>query len=178
MTHASSPDWRLRHVALLASEFRYDTENETPVTARARKASERVLSESVGATEVHAVLARVEALWIRENALFSLDPPPPLGDRLTHEQFRRELALRGGLPAPAVVQGELPPDRDLPGGAPITRASQYAEMLVALRGKDPEAALTERGLDMNSYERVCTAWSEGLTRDAALATSVQARMCG
>jgi tetratricopeptide (TPR) repeat protein len=176
MTLSESADWRLRYVALLASEFRYETENEVPVTPRARKASERVLRDSRGAMDREAILARIEALSIRENALFSLDPPPPLGDRLTRARFRRDLALRGGLPAPPEPDGALPPDAHLPEGAPITHASAYAELLRALCGTNPRGALLARGLDLDTYERVAVAWSAAMARDADLAASVRARM--
>jgi tetratricopeptide (TPR) repeat protein len=174
--NADSADWRIRHAALLASDFRYETENGTGVTPRARAASEWVLRDSRGATDSAVVLARIEALRIRENALFSLDPPPPLGDRLTRDQFRRELARRSGLPEPVALRGALPPDVELSAGAPITRASQYAELLRALQRKDPTSALASRGLDLEAYERVCLAWAEALAHDPALARAVEARM--
>jgi len=173
-----STDWWLRHAALVASEFRYDSENEIPVTARASRVFARVLELSLGAVDVVAALARTEALRMREDKLFSLDPPPPLGDRLTRDGFRRELAMRSGLPllAPVEKTTDLAPEPDLAAGAPVTRASDYADLLRALRGSDPAGALASRGLDLNAYERVCRAWTLAMDEDANLVTAVRARM--
>mgnify|MGYP000897100198 CR=1 FL=1 len=49
---------------------------------------------SLGALSVEAALCRVRALRIRDNAFVQIDPPPPLGSRLTPEQFERQYLER------------------------------------------------------------------------------------
>ena len=45
-----------------------------------------------------AVLARIRALRIRDNAFIQIDPPPPLGLRYTPEEFERAYAERDRRP--------------------------------------------------------------------------------
>ncbi|HEX3478134.1 MAG TPA: hypothetical protein VHT91_24095, partial [Kofleriaceae bacterium] len=94
----SSPSWGIAHAALAACEVRRDDEGGIPVSPRALDAALEILARSAGATQPDAVLARIRALRIRDNAFIQSDPPPPLGTRYTSEQFEREYAEREGRP--------------------------------------------------------------------------------
>jgi tetratricopeptide (TPR) repeat protein len=101
----SSPSWGIAHAALAACEVRRDDEGGIPVSPRALDAALEILARSAGATQPDAVLARIRALRIRDNAFIQSDPPPPLGTRYAPEQFEREYAEREGRP------GRAPPPR-------------------------------------------------------------------
>ena len=94
----TSPSWGVTRAALIASEFRKDEESGIPVAPRALDAAVSVLGRSEGATSTDAVLARIRALRIRDNAFIQLDPPPPLGVRYSTEEFERLFAERNRRP--------------------------------------------------------------------------------
>jgi hypothetical protein len=76
------------------------------VSPRALDAAIEILARSAGATQPDAVLARIRALRIRDNAFIQSDPPPPLGTCSTPEQFEREFAEREGRPGrPSTAAG-------------------------------------------------------------------------
>jgi hypothetical protein len=103
----SSPSWGIARVALAACEVRRDDESGIPVSPRALDAALVILERSAGATQPEAVLARIRALRIRDNAFIQIDPPPPLGARFTPEEFERAYLERERRPhrasTPAVV---------------------------------------------------------------------------
>ncbi|HEX7836350.1 MAG TPA: hypothetical protein VF469_02745, partial [Kofleriaceae bacterium] len=92
----SSPSWGIAHAALAACEVRRDDESGVPVSPRALDAAVAILERTGGATEPDAVLARIRALRIRDNAFIQIDPPPPVGTRYTPEQFEQIHAERDG----------------------------------------------------------------------------------
>jgi len=94
----TSPSWGVARVALAACEFRKDDESGIPVAPRALDAAVAILGRTEGAMVVDAVLARVRALRIRDNAFIQIDPPPPLGLRYTPEEFDRAYAERDRRP--------------------------------------------------------------------------------
>lgn len=94
----SSPSWGIARVALAACEVRRDDESGIPVSPRALEAALVILERSAGATQPEAVLARIRALRIRDNAFIQIDPPPPLGARYTPEEFERAHADRERRP--------------------------------------------------------------------------------
>jgi tetratricopeptide (TPR) repeat protein len=94
----TSPSWGITRAALAACEFRTQDENGIPVAPRALEAAVAILGRTVGATTPDAVLARVRALRIRDNAFIQIDPPPPLGVRYTAEDFEREYMERDRRP--------------------------------------------------------------------------------
>jgi tetratricopeptide (TPR) repeat protein len=94
----TSPSWRVTRAALVACEFRNEDESGIPVSPRALDASLVVLARTVGSTDPDAVVARVRALRIRDNAFIQLDPPPPLGARMTVEEFERAYRERNARP--------------------------------------------------------------------------------
>ena len=94
----TSPSWGITRAALAACEFRTADESGVPVSPRALDAAIAILKRTVGATHVDAVLARVRALRIRDNAFIQIDPPPPLGMRYSTEDFLREYQERERRP--------------------------------------------------------------------------------
>jgi tetratricopeptide (TPR) repeat protein len=94
----TSPSWGITRAALAACEFRTDDESGIPVAPRALDAAIAVLERSAGATTPDAVLARIRALRIRDNAFIQIDPPPPLGVRSSPEEFLRAYAERDRRP--------------------------------------------------------------------------------
>jgi hypothetical protein len=94
----TSPSWGITRAALAASEFRSDDESGIPVSPRALDAALAVLARTIGATDPDAVLARIRALRIRDNAFIQIDPPPPLGVRFSVEDFDHAYAERDRRP--------------------------------------------------------------------------------
>jgi hypothetical protein len=93
-----SPSWGVARVALAASEFRKEDESGIPVAPRALDGAVAILGRTEGATAIDAVLARIRALRVRDNAFIQIDPPPPLGLRYTPEEFDRLYAERDRRP--------------------------------------------------------------------------------
>jgi tetratricopeptide (TPR) repeat protein len=89
-----SDSWMRVRAALAASEFRRSEESGVPVAAAAIEAAKQVLVRSLGGLSIEAALCRARALRIRDNAFVQIDPPPPLGSRLTPEQFERQYLER------------------------------------------------------------------------------------
>ncbi|HEY3801198.1 MAG TPA: hypothetical protein VGL61_01275 [Kofleriaceae bacterium] len=101
----TSPSWSITCAALAASEFRTDDEGGIPVAPRALEAAATVLGRTEGATAPDAVLARIRALEIRDNAYIQIDPPPPLGLRYTAAEFDQLYAERDRRPhRPSALQ--------------------------------------------------------------------------
>jgi len=98
MSAISSPSWGIARAALAACEFRRDDESGIPVAPRALDGAVAILGRTEGATHPEAVLARIRALRIRDNAFIQIDPPPPLGLRYTPEEFDRAYADRERRP--------------------------------------------------------------------------------
>ena len=94
----TSPSWGITRAALAACEFRTDDESGIPVAPRALDAAITVLDRTRGGTHIDAVLARIRALRIRDNAFIQIDPPPPLGVRYSTEDFERAYAERDRRP--------------------------------------------------------------------------------
>jgi Flp pilus assembly protein TadD len=97
-TATASPSWGITRAALAACEFRREDESGIPVAPRVLDAAVAVLNRSVGSMSPDAVLARIRALRIRDNAFIQIDPPPPLGVRFTVEEFERAFADRDRRP--------------------------------------------------------------------------------
>jgi tetratricopeptide (TPR) repeat protein len=96
--------WGLFRAALAAAEFRAPADNASPVPPRALAAATMVLERSAGHRLPDAVMCRLRALRIRENAFIQIDPPPPVGNRLTPAEFDAEFARRAasaGTAAPS-----------------------------------------------------------------------------
>jgi tetratricopeptide (TPR) repeat protein len=94
----TSPSWSIARAALAACEFRTEDENGIPVAPRALDAALEILGRSAGTTAIDAVLARIRAMRIRDNAYIQIDPPPPLGLRYTAEEFDKAYTERERRP--------------------------------------------------------------------------------
>jgi tetratricopeptide (TPR) repeat protein len=94
----ASPSWGVVRAALAACELRTEDESGIPVSPRAIDGALAVLGRTQGATHPDAVLARIRALRIRDNAFIQIDPPPPLGLRYTPEEFEQAYAERDRRP--------------------------------------------------------------------------------
>ncbi|MCB9573009.1 MAG: hypothetical protein H6709_13075, partial [Kofleriaceae bacterium] len=104
--------WGLFRAALTASEARGDRDQAAPVASRAIDAAQLVLDRSVGTTAIDAALCRVAALRIREHAGVQIDPPPPLGSRMSRDRFEQEGRRRGGAGASAARAAAADADVD------------------------------------------------------------------
>ena len=100
-----SPSWGIAGVALAACEFRGRDDGGIPVAPRALDAALVILGRTAGATQPEAVLARIRALRIRDNAFIQIDPPPPLGARYAADQFAQIYAERNSRPPEAAPHG-------------------------------------------------------------------------
>jgi hypothetical protein len=109
VTAVASPSWGIAHTALAACELRSGDDSGLPVSPRAREAAVVILQRSAGATQPDAVLARIRALRIRDNAFIQIDPPPPLGARYTAEDVERAHAERARPGEPAEPHDRPPP---------------------------------------------------------------------
>ena len=99
----AGPPSSITRVALAASEFRTEDESGIPVSPRALEAALTVLGRTEGASHPEAVLARIRALRIRDNAYIQIDPPPPLGLRYTREEFEKAYAERDRRPRASTI---------------------------------------------------------------------------
>ena len=167
--------WRTRRAALCASRFRFASENEIEVTPRARAAANAILADSIGLVDLEAVLARMIALEIREQAYFARDPLPRLGDRMTRDAFYREFRARGGV----VLGEDAPPpskfvDRVIVPGSKVARASDYVALLRDLAALAPREALAQFDLDDAGYIEVAKAWGAAIDADPTICQTIAA----
>lgn len=174
-THLTNASWRVRRGALAATRFRFASENAVEVTPRAREAAARILVDTVAAVDRDAVLCRIMALEIREQALFARDPVPQLGDRMTRDAFYREFRARGGV---VLGQATPPPaafvDRVVVAGAKVARASDFVALLRDLAALAPREALAQFDLDDAGYLEVARAWAAAFDADPTLAATIGA----
>ena len=167
--------WRARRAALRAIRFRFASENQVEVTARARSAAIAILADTNGTMDREAMLARTLALQIREQAYFARDPVPRLGDRMTREAFYQEFRARGGV----VLGADAPPaaafvDRVVISNSKIARASDYVALLRDLAQLAPKEALAQFDLDDAGYLEVARAWAAAMAADPTIARTIAA----
>ena len=172
---ASDASWRVRRAALTAARFRFGSENDVAVTPRARAAAIAMLGDTAGVADREAVLARVLALTIREQAYFARDPVPRLGDRMTRDAFYQEFRARGG-----VVLGEAAPppaklvDRVVVPGGRIERISDYVSLIRDLAALTPREALAQFDLDHAAYLEVSRSWAAAIAADPTISAAIAA----
>ena len=167
--------WRVRRAALRATRFRFSSENQVEVTARARAAAIAVLADSAGTMDKDALLARCLALQIREEAYFPRDPVPRLGDRMTRAAFYLEFRARGGS---VLGEAAAPPptfvDRTVMPGGKVSRTSDYVALLRDLAALAPREALAQFDLDDAGYMEVARAWAQAMAADPTIARTIAA----
>lgn len=169
------PSWFVRRLALVASTYRYASENHVTVTTRARAAATAVLADTHDTTDRDAIIARTFALAIREHAYFARDPVPTLGDRMTRDAFYREFRARGGI----VLGDDAPPpvaftDRVAVPGAKVARVSDYIALLRDLAALRPREALAQFDLDEAGYIELSKQWGAAMDADPTLAATIAA----
>jgi len=172
---ARDPDWRARRAGLFATRFRFASENDVEVTPRARAAAAAVLADTVGRVDRDAIVCRLIAIEIREQAYFARDPVPRLGDRMTRDAFYREFRARGGV----VLGEEAPPpapfvDRVVCPGSKVARASDYIALLRDLAALPPREALAQFDLDDAGYVEVAKAWGAAIDADPTIIATIDA----
>jgi tetratricopeptide (TPR) repeat protein len=181
--------WGLFRAALAATELRNDSENHVPVPARALEAAIMVLDRTLGNPLPDAVLCRIRALRIRENAFIQIDPPPPLGSRLAAGELDRRLSERRAPSAPLIEityggteRAESPvvgdPDPVVFPGQRVARLSDYVAIMKGMQNGDMLGVLTRAGLDMPAYVQVASMWGQRLASDAGLSAKYTAMMQG
>nr|MDQ3301098.1 tetratricopeptide repeat protein [Myxococcota bacterium] len=167
--------WHERRAALHATRFRFASENELEVTPRARAAANAVLADSTGSLDRDAVLARMTAIEIREQAYFARDPLPHLGDRMTRDAFYQEFRARGGV---VLGEPEPPPppfvDRVVLPGSKLARTSDFIALLRDLAALTPREALAQFDLDDAAYVDLARAWGAAMDADPTLVQTISA----
>jgi hypothetical protein len=195
---AASPDWAAARAGLVAASFRADP--EAAVSYDALRVIGAGIDASAGAIEVDAVLWRVLALELREEAAFPTDTPPPLGPRLDRSELDRLVSDRADEVEPTIMRevpvdpGDLPTrqfaavaappgaglddDDDAPifPGTKIPRLSDYVQVMKAMRGADPLGMLSRLGLDMAGYAQLATQWGQRLADDPELSARFSEKM--
>jgi hypothetical protein len=174
-TKVRDPSWRVRCAGLCAVRFRRSAENQVGVTERAIAAANQILADAVGDSDRFVPFARALALHIREQAYFSSDPPPPLGNRMSRDAFDREFRIRSGgeIDARTLYEPGFS-DSVVFSNSKIARASDYVALLRDLAQLSPEEALAQFGLDADGYLEVAKAWTEAMRDNPTLTNDVEA----
>ncbi|HVY45005.1 MAG TPA: hypothetical protein VHB21_03960, partial [Minicystis sp.] len=178
-------DWKLARVAFAACRFRSASENEPKVTPRLFEAALDLLGKTAGHAGVDASLCRLEALFAREQALFPVEPPCPLGARVPREEFARIFAQRSGkggdaasAAAAAASAAAAAGDADpvvFP-GEKLAKLSDWVRVMKGMQAGNVAGALESAGLDMAGYGVAAAAWGKRLAEDAVLAAKFQKLM--
>jgi hypothetical protein len=164
--------------ALAAMRFRGPADNDVGVGPRALAAGRRTIAQAVRSAEAPdpwLALTRMLALEIREQATFTRDPLPRLGERMTRDAFLQELRGRGvnietepAAPVPPFV------DRVFVEGSKVARASDYVALMRDLAALAPREALAQFDLDDAGYHEVASAWAAAMEKDPTVARTVAA----
>jgi tetratricopeptide (TPR) repeat protein len=160
-------DARALRAALVASRYRFPTDNDTPVTRVAIEAAVSGLQTAAGTTDGQAVLAVYDAMRTCAQAFFGIDVPPPLGASVAQSAFR----ARFGAGAPPAGAG-APPAGDADPvvfpGQRVSKLSDYVRIMKGMQTGNAAGALAQAGLDMQSYGQVAMAWAQAMQRDPTL----------
>jgi tetratricopeptide (TPR) repeat protein len=181
----SPNDARARRAALVASRYRFPTDNDTPITRTANDAALAAVQAAAGATDPDGALALYDAMRTCAAALFGIGVPPPLGASMPREAFRAKFAtasqpagLAQAQAAQQAVQAGTAGDLDpvvFPGQR-VARLSEYVRIMKAMQSGNPMGALAQMGLDMQSYGQVAMQWGQAMQRDPALVAKFQRMM--
>lgn len=183
-------DWRQRRALLRARRYRSEAENAMAVTPSAWELAQGLLSASHGTLEADAALCRIECLRIREDWMFPIEAPPPLGVSLTRDDFKRRMSMSADQPIAAKVEAfqEIyqqidngaagDPDPELFPGTPLARLSDYVRATKALQSGDPMGALSQLGIDMMSFGQMAGQWGAAMQTDPTLAAKYSKMLTG
>jgi tetratricopeptide (TPR) repeat protein len=86
--------WGLARAALAAVELRRPEDVSLSVPGRALEAAVRTLDRTAGAINADAIVCRIRAQRIRENAFIQIDTPPPTGQRISSDEVEERHAER------------------------------------------------------------------------------------
>jgi len=178
-------DARARRAALVASRYRFPTDNDTPVTRAAIDAAVAAAQACAGATELDGALALYDASKTLAAAFFGSLVPPPLGASMTREAFRSKMGVPGqpagmaaAQAAQQAVQAGTAGDMDpvvFPGQR-VAKLSDYVRIMKGMQSGNPMGALAQMGLDMQSYGQVAMQWAQAMQRDPTLVAKFQQMM--
>jgi tetratricopeptide (TPR) repeat protein len=179
-------DAKAARAALVASRYRFPTDNDTPVPKAALEAAVGTIQSRAGATDPDGALAFVDAMRTCEAALFGSNVPPPLGASMTREVFRQRtgaaVAAAGapvagaGAVAGAGVAGPNDADPVVFPGQRVARLSDYVRIMKGMQSGNPMGVLAQMGLDMQAYGQVATQWGQAMQRDPSLVHKFHAMM--
>ena len=169
---AGGQDWAVSAAVLRAFEVRQrDEENFDRITERARGLAQQALGWTNGAIDREALWLRERTLRLRENDLFPIDPPGPLGRRMTDEEYQQETARRGGAAVVARDPNQsADADPEVFPGSKLPRLSDYVAVMKGMQSGDMYGALAKYGLDMTSYGQLAMQWGQKLASDPTLST--------
>ncbi len=153
------PSWEVRRAALAALRFRGAAADSAAVAQRARSAALGTLASSTGLFDLDAMICRMIAMEIREQAYFPRDPIPRLGERPS------------STPDESIAR---PQDRVVIGGGKLERISDYVALLRELSERNPAEVLTLFDLDHASYVEVARMWALAIDADPSLAAAITA----
>jgi tetratricopeptide (TPR) repeat protein len=178
-------DARARRAALVASRYRFPTDNDTPVTRTAIDTALALLQSTAGATDLDGALGLYDAARTCASALFAVNAPPPLGASMSRDAFRAKFAASSQPPgfaqaqaAQQAVQGGAAGDLDpvvFPGQR-VARLSDYVRIMKGMQSGNPMGALAQAGLDMQAYTQVAMQWGQAMQRDPTLVAKFQRLM--
>jgi tetratricopeptide (TPR) repeat protein len=183
--------WKVWRAAFAAYEFRFESDNNTPCTKTALDCANWLLGSTAGSTDLDALIVRARALRLREGALFAIDPPPPLGPRMSRDQFQQMFMPRAGA-MPTAPAGSTAGSAPAGGGAPTTAADMvlfpgtklprlidYVNLVKAVQsGGNPMTVVAKAGMDMGTYAQLSTQWAQKMAADPNLAKRFQELMSG
>lgn len=89
--------WGLARAAIAAAELRRSEDVSLSVPGRVLEAAVRMLDRTPGVLAPDAILCRIRALKIRENAFIQIDPAPPPGQRMTPDELDERFHERSEL---------------------------------------------------------------------------------
>ena len=170
-------DARALRAVLVASRYRFPTDNDTPITRGAVEAALGALRSHAGTTDAEGALAFYDATRTCAGAVFGVDVPPPLGASLPREALRARFAsgaqpvgMAQAAAAQQAVQAGAAADADpvvFP-GTRVARLSDYVRLMKGMQSGNPMGALGQMGLDMASYGQVAMQWAQAMQRDPTL----------
>jgi tetratricopeptide (TPR) repeat protein len=178
-------DARALRAALVASRYRFPTDNDTPISRGALDTALAALQTTAGTTDPEGALAFYDATRTCAGALFAIDLPPPLGASMSRDAFRARFAsgaspagMAQAAAAQQAVQAGAAGDVDplvFP-GTRVAKLSDYVRIMKGMQSGNPMGALAQMGLDMQSYGQVAMQWAQAMQRDPTLVAKFQRMM--
>jgi tetratricopeptide (TPR) repeat protein len=192
---STGENWGLWRAMVAASEFRYESDNQVPVAPYALEVAARALDGTAGQTDVDAILCRVHALRVLEDANYPVDAPPPLGARIPRErldQLINERTARRPGQAPSAQQVQAAqvaqaavqtgaagdPDPLVFPGSKLPKLSDYVRVMKGMQSGNMMGTLSQAGLDMQTYGQLAMMWGQKMAADPVLTAKFTKMMQG